>query len=97
MNRNQILEAVGNDVGYFIFFGLFLYVGLTTLWNVYFAKRIIHFVTLYRNYVEDAKTDLFDNCAELALHYKVEIVKYTFMLVINNTEMGGFCIQLGQD
>ena len=93
MNRIQNLYfLIGEDLVYFVFFSVFMYGGLWALWNVYLAKRIIHFVTLYRKSVEDAKTDLFDNCAELALHYKVEIVKYAFMLVINTTEIGGWLI-----
>ena len=91
MNRIQNLNnIIGKDVVYFMFFSVFMYGGLWALWNVYLAKRIIHFVNLYKKSVEDSKTDLFNNCAELALHYKVEIVKYTFMLALSNNEIGGF-------
>ena len=90
MNINRNLYVSYNDLFYFLCFSAFIYFGLWALWNVYLTKRIIYFVTLYRKSVEDAKTDLFDNSAELALHYKVEIVKYALMLVLNTTEIGGF-------
>ena len=37
--------------------------------------------------MEEAKTDIFDNSLELAVHYKIEIVKYAFMLAINIIEV----------
>ena len=61
MNINQNVYIVYNDVIYFMCFSVFMYFGICALWNVYLAKRIIHFVTLYRKCVEDAKTDLFNN------------------------------------
>ena len=57
------------------------------LWNVYFVKRILYFIRLYRESMEEAKTDIFGNSSELAVHYKVEIVKYAFLLAINIIEI----------
>ena len=50
---------------------------------------ILHFVNLYRASVLEAKSDVSGNASELALHYKVEIAKYIFLLAINVTECIG--------
>ena len=60
---------------------------LSVLWNVYFVKRMLYFIRLYRESMEEAKTDIFGNASELAVHYKVEIVKYAFLLAINIIEV----------
>ena len=59
---------------------------ISIIWDVYFAKRIIHFVKLYRECVEKSKTDFTINYSEAASHHKSEIFKYTFLIVINITE-----------
>ena len=79
---------------YFLFFYSFLFVGLVMLWNIHFAKRIQYFVTKYRKYVESAKNDILNNYTELALHCKVEIVKYAFLVVINITEISSLIIYI---
>ena len=61
---------------------------LSIIWDIFFVKRIRHLVFLYRECMEKAKTDPFGNFLEAAQHFKVEIHKYTFLLVINVTEFG---------
>ena len=63
---------------------LFLFTSI--MWDVYFAKRIINFVKLYRECVEKSKTEFTVNYSEAAHHHKSEIIKYTFLIVINVTE-----------
>ena len=65
---------------------LFLFISI--IWDVYFAKRIIHFVKSYRECVEKSKTEFTVNYSEAARHHKSEIIKYTFLIVIcsNNTD-----------
>ena len=87
MNKFQVLD-------YSLFFYIFLFAGLTILWNIHFAKRIMYFVTLYRESVETANNDTLNNYTGLALHYKVEIVKYIFLLTINITEISSVLIFL---
>ena len=41
---------------------------------------------LYRECVEKGKTDFTVNYSEAASHHKSEIIKYTFLIVINATE-----------
>ena len=86
------LENICTDLDYLLFIYLFVFVGLSTLWNVYFVKRIIYFVRLYRKAVEKTDADMFGNYSELALHYKVEIVKYLFLVIINIIEMSTILI-----
>ena len=86
------LENIRTDFDYLLFIYLFVFVGLSTLWNVYFVKRIIYFVRLYRQAVKTANTDMFGNSSELALHYKVEIIKYLFLMIINIIEMSTILI-----
>ena len=59
---------------------------ISIIWDVYFVKRIIHFVKLYRECVEKRKTDFTVNYSEAARHHKADIIKYTFLIVINVTE-----------
>ena len=87
MIKMNTLENVSSDFLYFYLFYSFLFAGLTILWNVYFVKKILYFVTLYRKSVETDKNDILNNYTELALHYKAEIVKYAFLLTINITEI----------
>ena len=66
--------------------GAILFSFISIIWDVYFAKRIIHFVKLYRECVEKSKTDFTVNYSEAARHHKSEITKYTFLTLINITE-----------
>ena len=89
-------ENIRSDLDYFLFIYIFILAGLATLWNVYFVKRILYFVRLYHRTEEEASTDMLGNSSELALHYKVEIVKYVFLLIINTIEVSTILIaQLG--
>ena len=65
-------------------------IGLSLLWDIYFVKRILYFVRLYRESMEESRTDIFGNSSERALHYKVEIVKYLFLIMINIIEITSF-------
>ena len=78
-------QARNNDVYYFMFLCLCLLIVLSLLWNIYFIKMIVHYTRLYHECLEEAELDFAGN-SELALHYKVEIVKYLFLLAINVTE-----------
>ena len=60
------------------------------LWDIYFVKRILYFVRLYRESIEESKTDIFGNSSVAALHYKVEIVKYFFLIMISIFEISSF-------
>ena len=62
------------------------------LWNVYFVKKIMYFINLYRKSINSARNDILNNYTELALHYKVEIVKFAFLLAINITEISSAII-----
>ena len=95
MNIHQFQRKINFDLDSFLFFYSFLFVGLTMLWNIYFARMILHLVNLYRKSVESAKNDdIFNNYSELALHYKVGIVKYAFLLAINITEISSLIIYI---
>ena len=65
---------------------------LSILWTVYFAKRIIHFIILYRECIQKAQSDPFMNFIEAARHHKSEIIKYIFLLLINIVEIGSVTI-----
>ena len=67
---------------------LFLVIILSIIWDIFFVKKIRHLVLLYREYMEKINTDPFGNFLEAAQHLKIEILKYTFLLVINVTEFG---------
>ena len=61
---------------------------LSIVWDIYFIKTIIHLIKSYRECIEKAKSDALGNFAEAALHKKWEIIKYSFLLIINITEFG---------
>ena len=65
---------------------------LSIIWDIFFVKKIRHLVLLYRECMEKANTDPFGNFLEAAQHIKVEIHKYTFLLVMNVTEFGAMQI-----
>ena len=65
---------------------------LSIIWDIFFVKRIRHLVLLYRECMEKANTDPFGNFLEAAQHFKIEIHKYTFLLVMNVTEFGAIQI-----
>ena len=87
---------INGNLYYFSFLYLFMFAGLSILWNVYFVKRILYLIPLYRKSTREAKTDIFDNSSDRALHYRVEVVKYALLLAINITEITVILIdQLG--
>ena len=94
MNRYQFQSKINIDLEYFLFFYSFLFAGITILWDIYFAKRILYFVNLYRKYVDSAKNDILNNYTELALKCKVEIVKYSFLVVISIIEISSLIIYI---
>ena len=53
---------------------------------------IRHLVLLYRECMEKINTDPFVNFLEAAQHFKIEIHKYTFLLVMNVIEFGAMQI-----
>ena len=65
---------------------------LSILWTVYFVKRIIHFIKLYRECIQKTQSDPFMNFLEAARHHKSEIIKYIFLLLLNNVEIGSMTI-----
>ena len=65
---------------------------VSIIWNVYFMRRITQFIRSYRHCVEKAKSDPFGNLSEAALHHKSELIKYTFLLIINITEFGSMSL-----
>ena len=75
------------DVTYFLVAYIGISIALSVLWDVYFVKRMPYFIRLYRESIEKAKTDIFGNSSELAVHYKVEIVKYVLLLAITIIEV----------
>ena len=56
------------------------------IWDFYFIKRIRYFIILYKDCLNKAKTDPFDNFSERTLHHRQEIIKYVFLLVLNLAE-----------
>ena len=64
-----------------------LFMTLSIIWDIFFLKIIRQLVLLYRECMEKANTDPFGNFLEAAHHHKIEIHKYTFLLVINITEV----------
>ena len=83
---NYFSQHIGIDIYLLMVPYAFILLVLTLLWDVYFVKMIMYYVRLYRECMKEANTDILGNASELALHYKAEIVKYTFMLVINIVE-----------
>ena len=68
---------------------------ISVIWDIYFAKRILYFVRIYRECMIKAKTDPFGNFAEAARNYKVEIVTHVFLLIMNITEFTTIGVYLG--
>ena len=77
------------DMAYYHVTYICICTALSVLWDVYFVKRMLYFIKLYREKIEEAKTDILGNSSQLAVQYKVDIVKYMFLLTINVTEMSG--------
>ena len=71
---------------------IFLLIILSIIWDIFFLKKIRQLVLLYRECMGEANTDQFGNFLEAAHHCKVEIPKYTFLLVMNVTEFGAMQI-----
>ena len=71
---------------------LFFVIILSIIWDVFFLKKIRHLVLLYRECMKKANTDLFGNYLEAAHHHKIDIHKYTFLLLVNIAEFGGMQI-----
>ena len=90
MMSNSYIYNIDKYIEYLFFPFLCLMIGLSVLWDIYFVKRILYFVRLYRESMEESKTDIFGNSSEAALHYKVEIVKYFFLLMISIIEISSF-------
>ena len=67
---------------------IFLLIILSIIWDIFFVKRIRHLVLLHHECMEKRNTDPFGNFLEEAQHFKVEIYKYTFLLLMNVTEFG---------
>ena len=65
---------------------------LSIIWDIFFVKKIRHLVLLYRECMKKTNTDPFGNYLEAAQHFKVEIHKYTFLLLMNITEFGAMQI-----
>ena len=61
---------------------------LPSIWNVFFIKRLVYLVKMYRNCLKKARTNPIRNFAEEARNYKIEIVTKIFLLIINVTEFG---------
>ena len=59
---------------------------LSIIWDIYLVKRIIDLFRLYRYCVEKAESDPFGNYIEAALHHKLDIIKYSFLISINIIE-----------
>ena len=84
--HNYFSQHIGNDIYLLMVPYTCILILLTLLWDVYFVKMLMHYVRLYRECMKEANTDILGNASELALHYKTEIVKHVFMLVINANE-----------
>ena len=67
---------------------------VSIIWNVYFVRKIVQFIRLYRHCVENAKSDPFGNLSEEAFYHKSEFIKYVFLLIINITEFGSMSLYL---
>ena len=71
-----------------IIFGIIL----SIIWDISFVKKIRHLVLLHRECMVKSNTDPFGNYLEAAQHFKVEIHKYKFLLLMNITEFGAIQI-----
>ena len=87
---NDYIHNFKSYIEYLFILCVCIMIGLSVLWDIYFVKRILYFVRLYRESMEESKTDIFGNSSEAALHYKVEIVKYFFLLIISIIEICSF-------
>ena len=73
---------------------------LSSIWNVFFIKRLVYLVKMYRNCQKKVRTNPIRNFLEEARNYKIEIVTKIFLLIINVTEfaavvtyaLGGFTV-----
>ena len=65
---------------------------LPSIWNVFFIKRIVYLVKMYRNCIKKAKTGPSREFTEEARNYKIEIVSKIFLLIINVTESAAIVI-----
>ena len=83
---SHYLSSIDHDAYYGMFLYLGLFVGISVLWDVYFMKRIHYFVKIYLKSLKKVNTNSLVNYSETALHYKVEIFKYLFLMGINIAE-----------
>ena len=65
---------------------------LPSIWNVFFIKRLVYLIKMYRNCLKKAKTDPIREFTEEARNYKIEIVTKIFLLIINVTEFAAVII-----
>ena len=86
---HRLLNDANRDMIKLFWVGICIFAVLPLLWvwDVYFLKRISHSIRLYRESVKEANTDALVNSPEAALHYKVEVHKYVFLLGISISEM----------
>ena len=83
---NNDLFQVRNIQEWVLFPVITLSVFISVIWDTYFIKKIVHFVRIYQECMERAKTDPFGNFAEAARNYKVEVITNAFLLIMNITE-----------
>ena len=65
---------------------------LPSIWNVFFIKRLVYLVKMYRHCLKKAGTNPIRNFAEETRSYKIEIVSKIFLLIINITEFAAVVI-----
>ena len=65
---------------------------LSSIWNVFFNKRLVYLVKVYRNCLKKARTNPIRNFPEETRNYKIEIVTKVFLLIINVTEFAAVVI-----
>ena len=80
---NHYILRIENGIEYFFFALVCIFILLSVLWIVYFVKRILYFVRSYHRSIEESATDILGNSSEAALYYKVEIVKFSLLLLVN--------------
>ena len=88
LNRKLIDSVlISYDVQLFmVLLAVIFFFLLSLAWDVYFIKRIFYFKRSRRLAIQQSLTDPFENYAQAAHTYKVEIYKYIFLLIINMTE-----------
>ena len=64
LSVGESLKSIGMIQSIIILPVAVLFLFTSSIWDVYFAKRIIHFVKLYRECVEKGKTDFTVNHSE---------------------------------